>query len=163
MAVDQEPTVGVAGAALRRRPDPSRGGRAAHGRLALRASPGAGNLPYHYEYAEEEWLLALDPGASVRTPDGTQALAPLDLVFFARGPEGAHQVRNDSSAAVRVLMFSEVVHPAATAYVGSRKVGLGRPGRLRHSGDRSSVRVLVSRVRQRQRRHAHCPRRELTP
>ena len=66
----------------------------------------------------------------MRTPDGTQALGPLDLVFFPRGPGGAHQVRNDSSATVRVLMFSEVVHPAATAYVDSGKVGVytGLPG-----------------------------------
>ena len=86
--------------------------------------PGEKVCPYHYEYAEEEWVLALGPGASVRTPDGTEPLEPMDLVFFPRGPEGAHQVRNDSDAPVRVLMFSDVVHPAVTAYVDSGKVGV---------------------------------------
>ena len=31
---------------------------------------------------------------SVRHPEGTDVLEPDDVVFFAPGPEGAHQVRN---------------------------------------------------------------------
>jgi uncharacterized cupin superfamily protein len=60
----------------------------------------------------------------VRTPEGSERLEPLDLVFFPRGPEGAHQIRNDSVAAARVLMWSEVVYPTATAYPDSDKVGV---------------------------------------
>ena len=52
--------------------------------------PGEAVCPYHYEYAEEEWLLVLSGTPSVRTPEGTEQLAPLDLVFFPRGPDGAH-------------------------------------------------------------------------
>ncbi len=50
--------------------------------------------------------------------------APLDLVFFPRGPAGAHQLRNDGDGAVRVLLFSDVVVPTATAYPDSDKVGI---------------------------------------
>ena len=86
--------------------------------------PGEAICPYHYEYAEEEWLLVLSGTPSVRTPEGTEQLAPLDLVFFPRGPDGAHQVRNDSAETARVLMWSPIIVPAATAYPDSDKVGV---------------------------------------
>lgn len=86
--------------------------------------PGQALCPYHYEYAEEEWVLVLAGRPSVRTPEGTEPLEPLDAVFFPRGPEGAHQIRNDSDAPARVVMWSTVVHPAATAYPDSGKVGV---------------------------------------
>ncbi len=86
--------------------------------------PGEAVCPYHYEYGEEEWLLVLAGRPSVRTPQGTTELEPMDLVFFPRGPDGAHQVRNDSDAPARILMWSEVVLPTATAYPDSGKVGV---------------------------------------
>ena len=86
--------------------------------------PGQALCPYHYEYGEEEWLLVLEGRATVRTPEGTDDAGPLDLVFFPMGPEGAHQVRNDSQETVRVLMWSTVVVPSATAYPDSGKVGI---------------------------------------
>jgi uncharacterized cupin superfamily protein len=86
--------------------------------------PGEAICPYHYEFAEEEWLLVLEGRPSVRTPEATEQLDPLELVFFPRGPAGAHQVRNDTDAAVRVLMFSTVIYPAVTAYPDSGKVGV---------------------------------------
>ena len=87
-------------------------------------SPGQALCPYHYEYAEEEWLLVLSGHPSVRDPDGTHELQPDDVVFFTPGPEGAHQVRNDTDETVRVLMWSTVVTPTATVYPDSDKVAL---------------------------------------
>jgi uncharacterized cupin superfamily protein len=86
--------------------------------------PGNALCPYHYEYGEEEWLLVVSGRPSVRDPDGTHELAPQDVVFFPRGPAGAHQVRNDSDEPARVLMWSMVVHPAATVYPDSDKVAI---------------------------------------
>jgi len=80
--------------------------------------------PYHYEYGEEEWVMVLDGRPSVRTPEGIEQLDPFDLVFFPTGPAGAHQVRNDTDAPARVLMWSDVVTPTATAYPDSDKVGV---------------------------------------
>jgi uncharacterized cupin superfamily protein len=60
----------------------------------------------------------------VRHPGGVDALEPWDVVCFPTGPDGAHQVRNDSEATVRVLMWSPVVHPAATVYPDSDKIGI---------------------------------------
>ena len=86
--------------------------------------PGEAVCPYHYEYGEEEWALVLEGTPSLRTPDGTELLEPLDLVFFPKGPEGAHQIRNDGDTRARVLMWSTVVLPTATAYPDSDKVGV---------------------------------------
>ena len=86
--------------------------------------PGQAICPYHYEYGEEEWLLVLSGNPSVRTPEGTEQLEPLDMVFFPMGPEGAHQVLNQSDETAQVVMWSMVITPTATAYPDSDKVGI---------------------------------------
>ena len=86
--------------------------------------PGQAVCPYHYEYGEEEWLLVLEGTPTVRTPKGSERLEPWDVVCFVRGPEGAHKVSNDTDDTVRVLMYSEVVHPTVTVYPDSDKVGI---------------------------------------
>jgi uncharacterized cupin superfamily protein len=69
-------------------------------------APGEQSTPYHFQYAEEEWLLVLDGELSLRTPDGVQTLTRGDLVAFRRGPDGAHTMRNETTRPVRVLMIS---------------------------------------------------------
>jgi uncharacterized cupin superfamily protein len=86
--------------------------------------PGEAICPYHYELGEEEWLLVLEGTPTLRTPQGSEALDPWDVVCFPRGPEGAHGLRNESDDHVRVLMFSDVVLPTATVYPDSDKVGI---------------------------------------
>ena len=86
--------------------------------------PGQALCPYHYEYGEEEWLIVLSGRPSLRTPEGVSQLEPWDVVFFPIGPEGAHQVRNETADPVRVLMWSQVIVPSATAYPDSDKVGI---------------------------------------
>lgn len=86
--------------------------------------PGQAVCPYHYEYAEEEWLVVLAGRPTLRRPSGTRELAPWDVAYFERGREGAHGIRNETDEPVRVLMFSDVVHPAVTVYPDSDKVGV---------------------------------------
>jgi uncharacterized cupin superfamily protein len=86
--------------------------------------PGQALCPYHYEHAEEEWLLVLEGTASVRTPAGTDRLGPFEVAFFETGPDGAHQVRNDTDTSIRIAMWSEVVTPAVTVYPDSDKIGV---------------------------------------
>jgi uncharacterized cupin superfamily protein len=86
--------------------------------------PGQALCPYHYEYGEEEWALVVDGRPSVRTPEGTEQLEPMQMVYFPKGPGGAHQIRNDSDAVARVLMWSTIVTPTATAYPDSDKIGI---------------------------------------
>jgi uncharacterized cupin superfamily protein len=86
--------------------------------------PGQALCPYHYEYAEEEWLLVLDGKPTLRDPDGETQLEPWDLVFFPTGPDGAHLVRNDTEETARVLMYSTLMYPAATVYPDSDKIAV---------------------------------------
>ena len=86
--------------------------------------PGQAICPYHFEYAEEEWLLVLAGRPTLRHPEGSEVPAPWDVVCFATGPRGAHGVRNETAATVRVLMWSTVSHPAATVYPDSDKIAI---------------------------------------
>jgi uncharacterized cupin superfamily protein len=86
--------------------------------------PGQALCPYHYEYGEEEWMLVLKGRPVLRTPDGTEEMAPMDIAFFPKGPAGAHQVINQTDEPVRFLMWSTIVLPTATAYPDSDKVGV---------------------------------------
>ena len=94
------------------------------GTTRLRAAAWQSICPYHYEYGEEEWVLVLTGRPSVRTPEGTEQLEPFDVAFFPKGPAGAHQILNDTDEPVRVLMWSTVVTPTATAYPDSDKVAV---------------------------------------
>jgi uncharacterized cupin superfamily protein len=86
--------------------------------------PGQSVCPYHYEYAEEEWVLVLAGRPTLRTAEGTEQLAPMDVAFFPKGPAGAHQIRNDTDETARVMMWSNIIVPSATAYPDSDKVGI---------------------------------------
>jgi uncharacterized cupin superfamily protein len=86
--------------------------------------PGQAICPYHYEYAEEEWLLVLEGRPSIRHPEGIDQLEPWDAVCFLPGPDGAHGLRNETDETVRVLMFSNIKHPAVTVYPDSDKIGI---------------------------------------
>jgi uncharacterized cupin superfamily protein len=99
--------------------------------------PGQSICPYHYEYAEEEWLLVLAGTPSLRHPDGVEPLAPWDIVCFPTGPDGAHKLTNETDHMVRVLMFSDVASTAVSVYPDSDKIGV-------FTGDRA-VNLLVRR------------------
>ena len=81
--------------------------------------PGQAIGPYHYEDPEEEWLLVVSGTPTLRHPGGEDQLEPLDLVFFAAGPAGAHFVRNNSQSTARVAMFSSMTAVGAVVYPDS--------------------------------------------
>jgi len=100
--------------------------------------PGDRLWPYHTHHANEEWLVVLRGQATLRTPEGERTLSEGDVVCFPRGKEGAHQVRNETDSAIRVLMLSTLIAPDIVEYFDSGKVGarsvkgelilLSRPG-----------------------------------
>jgi len=85
--------------------------------------PGASLCPYHYEYVEE-WLVVLSGEVELRSPAGTEALQPGDVVCFPAGPDGAHQTTNRGSAPARIVMFSPATVPSVAVYPDSGKVGV---------------------------------------
>lgn len=100
------------------------GGAEESGASVYELPPGQAICPYHYEVGEEEWLLVLAGEPTLRHPEGSERLAPWDVVFFEKGAAGAHGIRNETEETVRVLMFSTVVTPTATVYPDSEKVGI---------------------------------------
>ena len=84
--------------------------------------PGKKLWPYHLHYTNEEWLVVLRGRPTLRTPDGERELAEGDVACFPRGAAGAHQVRNATEEAVRILMLSTRLSPEFIEYPDSGKV-----------------------------------------
>ena len=85
--------------------------------------PGDRLWPYHLHHANEEWLIVVSGGPTLRTPDGERDLVEGDVVVFPRGKPGAHQVANRTAEPVRVLMLSSMLAPEIVEYPDSGKVG----------------------------------------
>jgi uncharacterized cupin superfamily protein len=92
--------------------------------------PGQSICPYHYENAEEEWLIVLAGRPTLRRPDGEQELRPWDCAFFPTGEGGAHKVTNRTSDTVRVCIWSNRLPVSTAVYPDSGKVGAWPPGKL---------------------------------
>jgi uncharacterized cupin superfamily protein len=84
--------------------------------------PGERLGPYHYEIGNEECLLVLAGTPTLRHPEGRDVLAVGDMVVFTEGPDGAHQVINESAAVTRVLILSTMREPYGCAYPDSGKL-----------------------------------------
>jgi uncharacterized cupin superfamily protein len=97
--------------------------------------PGQSICPYHYENAEEEWLIVLVGRPTLRTPDGERELGPWDCAFFPTGEDGAHKVTNRTGETVRVCIWSNRLPVATSVYPDSQKVGAWPPGKLFRLGD----------------------------
>jgi hypothetical protein len=107
--------------------------------------PGEKTWPYHFERANEEWLLCVSGRPTLRTPDGERELAPGDVAVFPRGPSGAHAVHNrgDETARVVVLSTKNPVDVAEFPYSG--KVGIWDGGYVHVLQKRRDRRLLGGR------------------
>lgn len=92
--------------------------------------PGQSVCPYHYESAEEEWIIVLTGRPTLRTSGGEQELAPWDCAYCPAGEEGAHKVTNRTDEPARIVIWSNRSHPGTTVYPDSNKVGAWPPGKL---------------------------------
>ena len=93
----------------------------------------ARSLPLRY--GAEEWLVVVGGRPTLRDPEGDHVLRPGDVVCFREGPEGAHQLRNDTDRPIRVLILSTKQSPDAAVYPDSGKIGIwpgnpADPGRM---------------------------------
>jgi uncharacterized cupin superfamily protein len=86
--------------------------------------PGNRLWPYHTHHGNEEWMIVLRGRPTLRAPEGEEQLTEGDVVAFRRGKEGAHQVRNDTDAPIRVLMLSTLRAPDIVEYLDSGKVSV---------------------------------------
>ena len=84
---------------------------------------GEAAYPYHYHLAEEELLVVLEGQLSLRTAAGWRELAEGEVVAFARGERGAHQLVNRGERRARFLAFSTNGEPDIVIYPDSGKLG----------------------------------------
>jgi uncharacterized cupin superfamily protein len=84
--------------------------------------PGGSQFVYHFHRGSEELLVVLRGSPTVRMHDAEHVLAEGDVLPFPRGPEGGHQIRNDSDAVARVLIVSAHANPDVAEYPETGKV-----------------------------------------
>ena len=84
--------------------------------------PGGAVSPLHVHWANEELIIALTTGTTLRTPDAERILEPGELVACPPGPDGAHQLRNRGDAPARVLVVSTMHLPEVAEHLDSGKV-----------------------------------------
>ena len=97
--------------------------------------PGEATFPLHYHLGNEEMLVVISGSPSLRTLDGERVLGLGEVVAFARGESGAHQVVNRSAEEARVLVISEMNAPEVVVRPESGKLSaLGRPPGSRSEG-----------------------------
>ena len=84
---------------------------------------GPGNFtPYHFHHAWEELLIVLEGEPTLRTPDGERRVSRGDVVFFPRGPDGAHALRNETEETVRVVIASSLGTPEVAEYPDLKQI-----------------------------------------
>jgi uncharacterized cupin superfamily protein len=84
--------------------------------------PGQATFPYHYHLANEELLIVLKGCPHLRTPEGWRELHEGEVVAFAVGERGAHQVLNRTDQPVLLLVISEMAAPEVVVYPDTDKV-----------------------------------------
>ena len=68
--------------------------------------------PLHFHHANEELLFVLSGTPTLRTgQDSERTLEPGEIVAFPPGPDGTHQITNQSGTPARVLICSTSVLP----------------------------------------------------
>ncbi len=101
--------------------------------------PGQRTFPYHWHNAIEEMCIVLAGEPTLRDPAGERRLKAGDVAVFCCGERGAHQLRNDTSEPVRVLMVSTQADLEIAVYPDSDKIGVSARG----MGGGDPIRMLV--------------------
>ena len=78
--------------------------------------PRSPDSPMHMHYGVEEMFFVLSGTPTVRTPEGAEALAPGDVVYFPEGQGGLHTFSNPTDEPVRMLGISTKRFPDVLAY-----------------------------------------------
>ena len=71
---------------------------------------------FHFHHGSEELLVVLRGRPTLRTPAGERQLDEGEVVHFPPGPEGAHEIRNDTDEPVRYVVAGTRVSPEVVEY-----------------------------------------------
>jgi uncharacterized cupin superfamily protein len=86
--------------------------------------PGLFSFPYHFHRNAEELFVIISGKAMLRTPDGFTELNKNDVIFFEKGPLGAHQLYNHSDSPCVYLDLRTTVGIDVCEYPDSNKINI---------------------------------------
>jgi len=90
--------------------------------------PGGSQFVYHFHHGSEELIVVLRGEPIVRLHDGERQLREGDVVPLPRGPDGGHQIRNETDEVARVLIVSSNARPDVAEYPETGKIGVALEG-----------------------------------
>jgi len=71
---------------------------------------------FHFHHGSEELLLVLRGRPTLRTNAGERQLEEGAVVHFPTGPDGAHEIRNDTNEAIRYVVAGTRPSPEVVEY-----------------------------------------------
>ena len=86
--------------------------------------PGRFSFPYHFHRNAEELFMIISGKAMLRSPDGFTEVNKSDVIFFEKGPSGAHQLYNHSKSACMYLDLRTTVGVDICEYPDSNKINI---------------------------------------
>jgi uncharacterized cupin superfamily protein len=86
--------------------------------------PGRFSFPYHFHRNAEELFVIIAGKAMLRTPDGFSEVNKNDVIFFEKGPSGAHQLYNHSDTACLYFDLRTTVGIDVCEYPDSNKINI---------------------------------------
>jgi uncharacterized cupin superfamily protein len=109
---------------IRGRPVARPAGARELGASVYELAPGASGFNLHAHYGNEELFVVLRGTPSLRTPSGSEPLAPGDVVACPRGRDGMHTIANPSPEPTLVLAVSTAFSPDVVIYPENAAVGV---------------------------------------
>lgn len=80
------------------------------------------SAPYHFHRFAEELFMIISGSATLRTPDGLEVVRSGDLIFFEKGPTGAHQLYNHTNEICEYLDIRTYLGYDVAEYPDSDKI-----------------------------------------
>lgn len=82
------------------------------------------SAPYHFHRYAEELFMIISGSATLRTPNGLEIVNSGDLIFFEKGPTGAHQLFNHTADICTFLDIRTYIGYDVAEYPDSDKIFL---------------------------------------
>jgi uncharacterized cupin superfamily protein len=96
--------------------------------------PGQAQGLFHFHHGNDELVVVLRGRPTLRSHAGERELAEGDVVHFPKGPEGAHQLVNRTSAPARYVVASSNTSPEIVEYPESGKLAAMSRGESQRGG-----------------------------
>lgn len=98
-------------------------------------NPGQYCTAYHFHRYAEELFMILSGKAMLRTPKGLQEVESGDIIFFEKGPDGAHQLYNHTDEPCSYLDIRTYIGHDVCEYPDSDKIYVVPGGEILRKSD----------------------------